>query len=76
MKFKGALFPNRLYTVDLFIENLIPQKQIPVNDSLQIQNIQVNIRETLQSKFGMISKKIRTLEENNKIFNNARMKKL
>ena len=33
-KFKGSLFPNRLYTIDLFIENLIPEKIFPRNDSL------------------------------------------
>jgi class 3 adenylate cyclase len=76
VKFKGSLFPYRLYTVDLFIHNLRPEKNFPRNDSLNIQSIQVNIRETLQSKFGMISKKIKTIEESNQHFNNLRIKKL
>lgn len=34
--FKNALYPNRLYTIDLNIDNLLPESKIPVNESTQI----------------------------------------
>ncbi len=46
-KIKGTLFPERLYTVDLNIKNLKPERIIEENESLSIQKIKVNIRETL-----------------------------
>ena len=72
---KGSLQPLRLYTVDLDEDKL--QTKNPVKRyNTRLATIKNNIQETIQHKFGLIAKKIKTIEEYNKKLDQFQISKL
>lgn len=72
---KGSQQPMRLYTIDLYPSNLTAKPMTSRHDK-KLSSIKLNILETLQSKFGLVSKKIHTLEEHNKQLDEFQLLKL
>lgn len=72
---KGSQQPLRLYTIDLYPDNLTA-KPVNVRNDKKFSSIKLNILETLQSKFGLTSKKMHTLEEHNKQLDEFQILKL
>lgn len=72
---KGSLQPMRFYTIDLFPYNLTAKSMANRHDK-KLSSIKLNILETLQSKFGLNSKKMNTIEEHNKQLDEFQLLKL
>lgn len=72
---KGSLQPLRLYTIDLYPENLLARPHNSRHDK-KLSSLKLNIMETLQSKFGLTAKKIHTFEEHSKQLDEFHMLKL
>lgn len=75
VKVKGSLQPMRLYTIDLFLFNLGLKNPVSHHHK-KLSSIKINILETLQSKFGLTSKRIQTIEEHNKQLDEFQLLKL
>ena len=72
---KGSLQPLRLYTVDLNIEGLAALPKVKRYNT-RLATIKNSITETISSKFGLESKKVKTIEEYNRKLDQFQITKL